>query len=316
MRHVSRHPLDDAEHPLRGRSGSRSGLASSASVTRSARSRPGLHSLPRTTERRRPHGPSSLCPDRRRWHRRLSVAARLRNARPGSVALVEPSEKHYYQPLWTLVGGGVFAKEITRDPRPTTSPTASCGSRTPSPRSSPTRSRSSRGRGERIGYEQLVVALGIQLDWEQDRGPAAALGKDGIVLQLPLRPRRLDVEALQSIDGGNAIFTFPSTPVKCAGAPQKIMYLADDHLRKRGVRDEDARHLRIGRQGDLRRRALREHAAQGRRAQAASRPCSGTTSSRSDRPRARPCSSTSTTAPSASCPTRCSTSCRRRARPT
>jgi sulfide:quinone oxidoreductase len=41
---------------------------------------------------------------------------------------------------------------------------------------------------------------------------------------------------LRGLQGGNAVFTFPSTPVKCAGAPQKIMYLADDHLRQRGVR--------------------------------------------------------------------------------
>ena len=39
----------------------------------------------------------------------ISVAARLLRANPGfSVAIMEPSEKHYYQPGWTLVGGGVF----------------------------------------------------------------------------------------------------------------------------------------------------------------------------------------------------------------
>lgn len=31
---------------------------------------------------------------------------------------------------------------------------------------------------------------------------------------------------------GNAIFTFPNTPIKCAGAPQKIMYIADSYFRK------------------------------------------------------------------------------------
>jgi glycine/D-amino acid oxidase-like deaminating enzyme len=35
----------------------------------------------------------------------LSVAARLRNAGRTDIGLIEPSEQHYYQPLWTLVGG-------------------------------------------------------------------------------------------------------------------------------------------------------------------------------------------------------------------
>lgn len=39
-------------------------------------------------------------------------------------------------------------------------------------------------------------------------------------------------KALQDFEEGNAIFTFPNTPVKCAGAPQKIMYLSEAYFRK------------------------------------------------------------------------------------
>ena len=38
--------------------------------------------------------------------------------------------------------------------------------------------------------------------------------------------------AIQDFGSGNAVFTFPNTPVKCAGAPQKIMYITEQHLRK------------------------------------------------------------------------------------
>jgi sulfide:quinone oxidoreductase len=38
--------------------------------------------------------------------------------------------------------------------------------------------------------------------------------------------------AIENFPGGNAIFTFPNTPIKCAGAPQKICYLTDAYLRK------------------------------------------------------------------------------------
>ena len=35
-------------------------------------------------------------------------------------------------------------------------------------------------------------------------------------------------EAIKAFKGGNAIFTFPPMPIKCPGAPQKIMWIAND----------------------------------------------------------------------------------------
>lgn len=168
----------------------------------------------------------------------ISVAARLAAALPaGSVALVEPSEKHYYQPLWTLVGGGVFDKSITERPEADYIPDGvvwikdAVAAFEPDARQIVTRS------GERIGYEQLVVALGMQLDWKKIEGLPEALGKDGVCSNYRFDLVDSTWASLNAIEEGNAIFTFPSTPVKCAGAPQKIMYLADEHLRKRGVRE-------------------------------------------------------------------------------
>lgn len=43
---------------------------------------------------------------------------------------------------------------------------------------------------------------------------------------------------IHQFQGGNAIFTYPATPIKCAGAPQKIMYLADETFRRNGVREK------------------------------------------------------------------------------
>lgn len=36
----------------------------------------------------------------------ITVASRLLRKGYTDVAVIEPSDKHYYQPLWTLVGGG------------------------------------------------------------------------------------------------------------------------------------------------------------------------------------------------------------------
>ena len=39
-------------------------------------------------------------------------------------------------------------------------------------------------------------------------------------------------DCLQNFTGGHALFTFPTMPIKCPGAPQKIMYLADEYFRR------------------------------------------------------------------------------------
>ena len=43
--------------------------------------------------------------------------------------------------------------------------------------------------------------------------------------------------AIENFKSGMAIFTHPNTPIKCAGASQKILYLAEDRLRQRGERE-------------------------------------------------------------------------------
>lgn len=168
----------------------------------------------------------------------ITVAARLAARLPaGSIAIVEPSEQHYYQPLWTLVGAGVFDKAITERPEADYIPDGVVWIRDAVADFDPDARRLVTRGGERIGYDQLVVALGIQLDWDKIDGLPGALGAGGVCSNYRYDLVDSTWRTLQELDGGNAIFTFPSTPVKCAGAPQKIMYLADDHLRRRGVRE-------------------------------------------------------------------------------
>lgn len=169
----------------------------------------------------------------------ISVAARLRNASPTlDIAIIEPSEFHDYQPLWTLVGGGVVAKETTRRREADYIPPGVTWIRDRVTTFDPDKSSLLTEGGTRVGYQQLVVAAGIQLNWDKIAGLAGNLGKGGIVSNYSYDIVEKTWEALRQFRGGNAVFTFPSTPIKCAGAPQKIMYLADDHLRRAGVRDK------------------------------------------------------------------------------
>src|SRR5690606_33153527 len=86
-------------------------------------------------------------------------------------------------------------------------------------------------------YEQLVVAAGIQLDWDAIEGLAGNVGKHGIVSNYSFDTVDSTWEAIRNFTGGRALFTFPATAVKCAGAPQKVMYLAEHAFRRQGVRD-------------------------------------------------------------------------------
>ena len=97
--------------------------------------------------------------------------------------------------------------------------------------------------GTAYEYDVLVVCPGIQLDWNRTEGLQDALGKDGVSsnYRFDLAPRTWDF--IRSTHSGTAVFTMPSGPIKCGGAPQKIAYLASDHWRKEGVLNSIDVHL-------------------------------------------------------------------------
>ncbi|ACY14890.1 NAD(P)/FAD-dependent oxidoreductase [Haliangium ochraceum] len=168
----------------------------------------------------------------------ISVAARLRNLeQPLEVTIIEPAETHYYQPLWTLVGGGIFPREHSARPMKDVMPAGVEWIRDRVASFSPETHEVELESGTRLSYRFLVVAPGIQLDWDKVAGLPEALGKDGVCSNYDYRHVPYTWTAIQGVRAGNAIFTFPATPIKCAGAPQKIMYLAEETFRRRGVRD-------------------------------------------------------------------------------
>lgn len=169
-----------------------------------------------------------------------SVASRACRAfGPGKVAVIEPSEYHYYQPMWTLVGAGI--KKVDQSAMPMTQVLPKYCDRVKDTVAAfdPEKNTVTLGSGQKLSYDYLVIALGIQINLNKVEGLVEALKADPMVC---CNYTRNTVEktypALQNFTGGQAIFTFPNTPVKCAGAPQKIMYLADDYWRQHGIRDK------------------------------------------------------------------------------
>jgi sulfide:quinone oxidoreductase len=155
-----------------------------------------------------------------------------------NMAIIEPSARHYYQPLWTLVGAGVFPKEVTERDEAEFIPAGARWIRDAVTAFHPAENYVVTRDGKQIGYDYLIVAPGIQLDWDKIKGLKEAIGKDGVCSNYSYETVNSTWENIRNFKGGVAIFTQPPPPFKCGGAPQKIMYLADDYFRQSGVRDK------------------------------------------------------------------------------
>lgn len=169
----------------------------------------------------------------------ITVAAQLRRKMSKfDLAIVEPSTKHYYQPLWTLVGAGVFPKEQSERAESAFIPQGADWIREHVVEFHPDRNFVVTREGRKIGYDFLVVALGIQIDWHKIEGLEHGIGTHQICSNYAFEQVDYTWKCLREFKGGTALFTMPNTAVKCGGAPQKIMYLADDHFRRAGVREK------------------------------------------------------------------------------
>lgn len=167
----------------------------------------------------------------------ISVAARLARVRGIDVELIEPSETHDYQPLWALVGAGVLRREKARRRESDLIPRGVRWRRDAVASFDPDRSTLTTRRGDVVGYDILVVAAGIQLDWKKIKGLEGNIGRHGICSNYSFDTVESTWDAIRNFRGGDAVFTHPATPIKCGGAPQKTMYLADAAFRRQGVRD-------------------------------------------------------------------------------
>lgn len=154
------------------------------------------------------------------------------------IAIVEPSEVHYYQPGFTVVGGGAYTlKQTIRNEADLIHPSVTWikdYAETFQPNDNSVNLRS----GDTISYDYLVVCPGLQLDWDKIEGLKETLGKNNVCSNYSPDTVEYTWECIQTIKEGTALFTQPPMPIKCAGAPQKIMYLAADRFRKRGTLDK------------------------------------------------------------------------------
>lgn len=165
----------------------------------------------------------------------IAAAASLLRRRPGlGVVIVEPRDRHFYQPGWTMVGAGIFDRASTCRPEAAVIPRGARWLRGAVSQFRPQEDAVILADGTRLAYRMLVAAPGNVLDWQGVDGLAETLGKNGVTSNYSFETAPYTWSLVQNLREGVALFTQPPMPIKCAGAPQKAMYLSCDHWRRNG----------------------------------------------------------------------------------
>ncbi|MBV7296708.1 TIGR01244 family sulfur transferase [Enterovibrio paralichthyis] len=166
----------------------------------------------------------------------IAVASSLQSRAPNlDIAIVDPASVHYYQPGWTLVGAGVFKPDQTVKTVSSLIPKGVNWIKSAVAAFLPEENKLLLDGCRTVQYEHLVVCPGIKLDWDKIEGLTETLGKNGVTSNYRFDLAPYTWELVQKMRKGKVIFTQPPMPIKCAGAPQKAMYLSCDYWNKEGV---------------------------------------------------------------------------------
>ena len=166
----------------------------------------------------------------------IALAASLLKRQPKlDIAIIEPSDKHYYQPAWTLVGGGEYDIADSVRTMHSVMPNHAQWLQTAVTSFDPDASTVTCDNGDVIEYQQLIVAAGLALLWDSIPGLVETLGKNGVCSNYSAEFAPSTWQNVKNLKAGTALFTMPMVPIKCAGAPQKALYLSASHWEKQGT---------------------------------------------------------------------------------
>jgi len=166
----------------------------------------------------------------------IAVASSLIARKPGlDIAIIDPADIHYYQPGWTMVGAGVFEAQTTAKTLASLIPRGVHWIKAAVAAFEPKNNAVILDGCRVVQYHRLIVCPGLKLDWNGVEGLVATLGKNGVTSNYRYDLAPYTWQLVQRLKSGRALFTQPPMPIKCAGAPQKAMYLSADHWHRTGV---------------------------------------------------------------------------------
>ncbi|AEI94087.1 bifunctional protein tyrosine phosphatase family protein/NAD(P)/FAD-dependent oxidoreductase [Roseobacter litoralis] len=166
----------------------------------------------------------------------ISVAASLKARKSGlNIAVIDPADIHYYQPGWTMVGGGIFDAQSTAKTMGSLIPKDVHWIKSAVAAFEPGNNAVILDGCRVVKYDRLVVCPGLKLDWAAVEGLEETLGRNGVTSNYRYDLAPYTWNLVQSLKGGRALFTQPPMPIKCAGAPQKAMYLSGDAWHRNGA---------------------------------------------------------------------------------
>lgn len=151
------------------------------------------------------------------------------------VAIIDPADIHYYQPGWTMVGGGVFDAAVTAKTMASLIPKGAHWIKAAVSAFEPDANAVILDGCRVVKYNRLVVTPGLKLDWNGIEGLVETLGRNGVTSNYRYDLAPYTWELVKGLKSGRALFTQPPMPIKCAGAPQKALYLSADHWTRSGV---------------------------------------------------------------------------------
>lgn len=178
----------------------------------------------------------------------VSVAASLQSRKSNmSIAIIDPADIHYYQPGWTMVGGGVFEASQTAKTMGSLIPRGVKWIKSAVAAFEPENNAVILDGCRVVKYDRLVVSPGLKLDWDAVEGLEDTLGRNGVTSNYRYDLAPYTWQLVQEMKEGRAIFTQPPMPIKCAGAPQKAMYLSGDAWFRNGrLKDIDIQFMNAG----------------------------------------------------------------------
>lgn len=166
----------------------------------------------------------------------VAVASSLKSRQPDlDIAIIDPADVHYYQPGWTMVGGGIFEPQSTAKTMGSLIPKGVHWLKAAVAAFEPDDNAVLLDGCRVVKYDRLIVCPGLKLNWNGIEGLVETLGKNGVTSNYRYDLAPYTWQLVQEMSRGRAIFTQPPMPIKCAGAPQKAMYLSADAWHRRGV---------------------------------------------------------------------------------